>query len=699
MLQETPYEFCNEKLGIKLKYLISDQNKHEDSLCLLTYRALKKRMDNLTSVETQLRRASIGYEALIEFRSLSQEWQDLITTTFGNPPEKVKENFFAKHYYTDNKALEYFKMHRYGDKSEKYLDEETVLLYTYNASVLNTVLTLKADRKGMKKALGSTSMDVWDSLHRDVLSFTAVPHNLPKNKDALRRKATEYQKTGYSSLISGKLQNNNARKVASDEQTALIDELLSKHTNLDNEIVCTMYNAVAKQLGWKVVTAGTIANRKKERELVVFAGRNGVSELRNKILMQNKRRRPSAPLLFWTLDGWDVELLYQKTSTDKKGHSVTTYHNRLNAVIVLDPFNYHIVGYAIGTHETPELIKNALQNAQNHMYNLFGEYYKPYQLQSDNYGGKVLKETYESICNIYTPAKVKNAKSKVIEPWFARFNNKYCRMLPNWSGYNVDSGSKNQPNDEFLNKIKHTFPDMQGCIKQIEEMIQVDRNETMKEFLLGFDKIPEQFLSTMTSEYFLDSIGSTTGYTNRLQPDGVTAKILGEEKCYDSFDLNFRMLSHIDWTIKFNPEKLDKVLAVSPDGKHKYLLQEKYVPAMAIADSILEDSAELKKVKDFNAYAENYIIEERANNATVLRNMFDERPELNDTLAKLLLTDSLGQHKNQKSKERLQIEVQSEKVNKKIIEKETKTENKNWLEEQNEYLNKKVNLEKYLQDE
>ncbi len=32
-------------------------------------------------------------------------------------------------------------------------------------------------------------------------------------------------------------------------------------------------------------------------------------------------------MLFWTLDDWDVELLYQET---------TTYHNRLNMVVVLD---------------------------------------------------------------------------------------------------------------------------------------------------------------------------------------------------------------------------------------------------------------------------------------------------------------------------------------------------------------------------
>ena len=157
--------------------------------------------------------------------------------------------------------------------------------------------------------------------------------------------------------------NNNAKKVSSKEQEALLDELLAKHTNLDNQLISEIYNTVADQLGWEKITAPTVANRKKKSKLVTYAGRQGASALSNNMLMQNKRKAPSTPMLYWTLDGWDVELLYQETTTDKKGNSVTTYHNRLTVVIVLDPYNKYPVGYAIDTHETPDLIKRALQNA------------------------------------------------------------------------------------------------------------------------------------------------------------------------------------------------------------------------------------------------------------------------------------------------------------------------------------------------
>ena len=96
MNEITPYEYYNDKLGVKIKFLISDGNKDEQSLCVIKSRALRWRMDSDTCSEKRLRRASLGCDALIEYRSLSQEWQDMLALKFDNPPKKVKESFFAK---------------------------------------------------------------------------------------------------------------------------------------------------------------------------------------------------------------------------------------------------------------------------------------------------------------------------------------------------------------------------------------------------------------------------------------------------------------------------------------------------------------------------------------------------------------------------------------------------------------------------
>ncbi|AOW11316.1 hypothetical protein EM308_08225 [Flavobacterium gilvum] len=677
-----------------MKYLIFDRDFHNDSLKLISYKAINGRMKSDTCSEKQLRRASLGCDALVLFSSLSQEWKDKITTKFGKPQEEVKKSWFAQHYIADREAFDFYIGYRYGEKSTKKLELDTVEQYTYNASVLNTVIIMKNNRKQYLKALGYTSVDIWDSLSRDVNAFRDVEHNLPTTKDSLRYKVNKYIKEGYGGLISGKFGMQNALKVKEREQEALLDELLAKHTNLDNTLIATVYNAVAEQKNWPTITAQTVGNRKEKSNLVIYAGRNGVSALSNNILMQNKRQAPTSPMLYWTLDGWDAELLYQKTTSNKKGYSVTTYHNRLTMVVVLDPFNKYPVGYAIGTHETPELIKEALRNAINHTAELFGQRFKPYQLQSDNYQKKALTPVYEACTKHYTPAAVKNAKSKVIEPYFAHINKTYCKLMDNWSGFGVGSGSKNQPNSEMLAKLSKTFPDEMGCRLQLQSIIAAERSKKQKQYLEQWQNTAQEHRLPMPTENYLLALGKTSGHTNKLEGSGLNIKINGVKHTYDCFELDFRMQSNRNWSIHYDEENLSEVLAISTDQKHRFMLQEKHIGSMAIAEQSEQDTIHMKMVRDYNKNAIQYIADTRGDNANVLDQFFNQNPLLNDTLAKHLLTDSRGQHKDNKSQQRLQPEA--EKVllkQERIIQKAAE---KSWQDEQDEYINNKIDLNNYI---
>ena len=44
--EDNPYEYYSGQLGVKMRYLISDRNHHQHSLCLWKYRAFKYRLDN-----------------------------------------------------------------------------------------------------------------------------------------------------------------------------------------------------------------------------------------------------------------------------------------------------------------------------------------------------------------------------------------------------------------------------------------------------------------------------------------------------------------------------------------------------------------------------------------------------------------------------------------------------------------------------
>lgn len=702
---ETPYQFYNNQLGVRVSFITADKNPRKESLKLIKYRTLRYRLKSANHSIKQLCRGCLNTDALVLFSSLCREWKDSITTKFGDPQQEVKRSWFAKQYITDGNARDFFIDHRYGEKNEKKLDLKLIEQYTYNASVLNTALKMKENRKDYAKALGGVKIDIWDSLSKDINAFKEVPHKLPKSRDGIRKKVSDYAKAlnqspekAYLSLISKKLQNSNAKKVADKSQEALIDELLGKHTNLDHELIAELYNVVAGKMDWKPIDAMTVANRSKKSNLITHAGRNGIKSLKNNVLMQNKRKRPSSPMLYWTLDGWDVELMYQKTSVNDKGQKVTSYHNRFSVVLVLDPHNNYPVGYAIGTHETPGLIKEALKNAMTHVRDLFGELYKPYQLQSDNYAKKKLTPVYERVSPHYTPAEVGNAKSKVIENYFGtQLNKKYCKLHDNWSGHNVDSGSKSQPNSEYQNKIKKSFPDAEGCLKQIHSIIHQLRQKKQKEYTQNWDNTNIKYRSTMSPENFLLTFGKTSGDTNKLRGEGIRLIVDGQEHNFDSFDINFRHQAHRDWQVYYDQNDMDQALAVSKDGSERFMLEKKYIQPMALADRTENDPKELKKVRDFNKTAEDTIIDQRAENAEILEGFFDQ-PELKDTMAKTLLTDSLGQHKNHKSEERLQASKEAEKIERKAGQKAEKKKEKTFADEQDEFYAGKVDVNEYLND-
>lgn len=699
---ENPYEYYDNKLGVKIKFLIYDASAHSESLMLIAYRTLKKRIDSKTCVETQLRRASLNYDALVLHSSLCQDWKDSLTLKFGNPKTEIKKSFFASHYEADRKAFDFYAAYTYGEDNRK-LDLKLIETYTYNASVMNAVVSCKTNRKAYIKALGGVQVDIWQSLTNDVNCFREVAHNLPTTSRGLRIRYNEFLKYGYVSFISGRLQNSNAAKVKDTDQMAIIDELLAKHTNLDYTQVANIYNSVAERLYWKTITPQTVANRKQDSNIVIYAGRKGSNALSNNVLMQNKRTAPTKPMLYWTLDGWDAELLYQKTETNTKGYSTTTYHNRLTTVMVVDPFNKYIIGYAIGTHETPALIKEAMRNAFQNSQELFGAYYRPYQLQSDNYAKATLTPLYEACSVHYTPAKVKNAKSKIIEPFFNRFNKDYCQMFDNWSGHNVNSGSNSQPNSEYMNKIKNQFPDERGCRQQLITAIEADRTKKQAAYVAQWNEVAPEHKSELSLPMYLRYLGETTNYTNRLQGQGLTPTINGQTLTFDSFDINFRKLAHLDWAVNYDTQDLSKVLvtnATSRNGKlvevvgtYEFLLEQKHIQPMALAERSEGDALKLSEVKNYNNNVMQYITEERQSNIQSIETLFSN-PLLNDTLAKHLLTDSRGQHKDHKSENRLQaktqhlIEVQATTDKKELIE--------SWNQDQDNYNKQKIDYSNYL---
>lgn len=129
---------------------------------------------------------------------------------------------------------------------------------------------------------------------------------------------------------------------------------------------------------------------------------------------------------------------------------------------------------------------------------------------------------------------------------------------------------------------------------------------------------------------------------------------LGIKRDYDTFDLTFREHASEKWQVRFDPDDLTEVLAVNEDGSRRYMLHEKYVQPMALAERREGDAEQLEAVRAFNKQLETHVTEQLgAAYKTVDRMIQDTDRQEALLLGRLLLTDSHGQHKLPAAQQRL----------------------------------------------
>lgn len=609
--------------------------------------------------ELRARRACSGMPALYRIDRLPGEYRAEVKRRYPDPEAQAKARAFIDTIVIDSVAADYYE--RVSIDGARGLSNEKRMLYTNSASILNAcrmkLLEAEAEQKKVGRIRRVKMSDFWEAMAKHLPRVADIyPHTLPENPRVLQRKYNEYFRGGqpnYEALVSGKFRNKNAARVATEEQVAFITKFIGYHTNLDCQEIADYYNTVCEANGWPRITRRTVWNRAQQYGWAVDAGRYGAKDYLNKYGMQVKRFAPTAPTLFWTLDGWTVELYYKKRTKGKRGGRIT-YCNRMTTVVVLDTFNKYPIGYAIGYQESPELIKAALRNAVNHTAELFGQRLRPVQIQSDNYNIKVMLPTY-GIAEYVTPAEVGNAKAKPIEPYFKRLNHKYAKKCSgNWSGYGVTSRKECQPNLEWLNAHKGQIPDEDGVREQIRWIIESERSLKREEYVAGYGKIPADRLLPMSNESYLLNFGQETGFKNALEGSGLNIRLQGERRTYDSFDLEFRKYAHLRWNVKFDPDNLHEVLAVSDEGDIRFMLEEKYVQPMALADRREGDAEELQRVRDFNKELKRMVIEHDEKATEIVRESLLRHPDMDNPYAKSLITDSRGQHKDRKSQYRLE---------------------------------------------
>ena len=641
------------------------------TLCI-SHAELTGRIITTANLKAQVRKGQVkqvvkggnGRQAWYAVDSFALKWRTEVYKRYPDAKEQAESREFMDTVEPDGAAFDFFQSYTLSDG--RHLPEDKVLEYASNAAIMNAFRRCwdahvsKRQRSGKRTTLAK---EFWTraaaALPRLADSF---PHSLPGSPRRLSMKCAEYVREGYACFISGKFLNGNAGKVLTDEQVGYLATLISNPNNVQDTVVAKAYNAKARLLGWKEITVAAVGVWREKLQLEAAAGRLGVANFRNHKTMQVKRSRPTAPFLMCSLDGWTVELLYQKTRTDKKGHNVTTYTNRLTIVVVLDPCVDYPMGYAVGDHECPELIKAALRNAAVHSRELTGQMLRYNQVQSDRYAISCMKDLYAVLGDKVIPAQAHNAKAKPVEPYFNHLNTTYCQLCANWGGYGVTTNPKRQPNSEALNRRRHSFPDEAGVRAQIDEMMRLERKQKIGKLMEKLANLKPEHTLPMSREMYLLNFGAETGFKNVLEGCGLRPTILGVKRDYDCFDLTFRDHASERWTVRYDPDDLHDVLAVSEDGTHRYMLEEKYVQPMALADRKPGDAEQLQRVRDYNVALEAETGRRLAHHYEGAKRTIERTrelpiygtPALGACLAdKLMLTDSRGQHKDNRSRKRL----------------------------------------------
>ncbi|MFV0398803.1 MAG: hypothetical protein ACK5JU_12460, partial [Bacteroidales bacterium] len=135
MAKETPYEYHEGKLGIQGRFLFSDENADPNSLCLISARGFRKKIEREQIVK--LREQGPNTPMLVTFDSLPIRWQEAVVTIWGEAEKVVRKTVFESLYERDMEAFRFYSLYKFEDQTS--LSRDKVDEYTLNASVLNAI--------------------------------------------------------------------------------------------------------------------------------------------------------------------------------------------------------------------------------------------------------------------------------------------------------------------------------------------------------------------------------------------------------------------------------------------------------------------------------------------------------------------------------------------------------------------------------
>lgn len=566
-----------------------------------------------------------GRKVLIEYESMPQKYKGMVSEHYGDPYQYASKqpildaliwddeaySFYSQYVLPNGNCLPFADKDLRGNAQINYVNR-----YTQNATWLNMLGRMTADKATLKKELNISVTDFWQTVS-DLVRIKEV--KIPINPRKLKDKLKEYKQVrddhgthaAYEFLIEKhKFGNAHSKKVADEVAESVLKELLSK--NHDDVIVQMAYNEWAKETGREILrTSQAVHYRRKQWRNELMLERNGIDAVNNALSKKIKGFRPTAPLLLVNSDDNVLDTYFRKEAVGKDGKLRRNDYYRPVLYVVMDAFNDYPLGYAWGDSVTIELIKEAYRNAQRYVNHLTGNSYGWQQLQTDRWSldnkqESELGQFYRSM-SISTPAALKNANSKYIERAFGTTWHKLLKLMfkDNYSGHNLTAKTRtNRDNQKVIN-----FPDHSEAAHMIDQFIwayrSVKNTKTGKtrheEWLEAFhasDKAKKKLWSDAERLQIFGKVHRPkNGSFNRITPEGVKAQINGRALQYEVSQEDIYEQNNAAVQIYYDETDFSRVLVTNGKGYRKVLHEWAEVPR-ALADYKPSDGERIKMLQE-----------------------------------------------------------------------------------------------------
>ena len=393
----------------------------------------------------------VGGYTLYAWSSIPQKYKARYMERYGDPEQRMKEAMMRDHIRLDGEAREWFEAFTYEKNgTREHLTEKLIEEYTINASVLKELLKMMAQRRAIRQSLNASAVGAWEVIYKSSEAMREeYQHTLPQNEARLKAKIKAFQADGYSSLISGKVGNQNTIKITPEFGQLLIALKRCRIPVYTDTQLFEEANRQAEANGWKPLKSLSGMKRWLNSAAIMplwYDAVHGEQAARQKFGRKHRTALPTKRDALWYGDGTKLNLYYK----DDAGKVRTT-----QVYVVIDAMSEVMLGWHISDTEDYE--------AQYHAYRMAIQTskHKPYEIVHDNQGGHKKLDAdglFKKLCHVHRTTQPYNGESKTIEAVFGRFQQQVLHKDWRFTGQNITAKKmSSRPNLEFIEENKDSL--------------------------------------------------------------------------------------------------------------------------------------------------------------------------------------------------------------------------------------------------